>query len=497
VPARAATGSAGRVAVTIASLPFLAFAAMVALAHALLPGTWWRQALMLGANLAFLSTFGASPVVFLPFAAFMLLGYAGLRLIMATRAPALHGMVIAGVVVVFFWLKQYSFLPAGSFLAFSYTTIGLSYIFFRILHMLIDARDGALVAAGREGTGQDAPGIVAFLNYTLNFTSLVSGPIQTFQSYAADQLDEPPPPLGWPDIGRAIERIALGLFKVIVLATILNAVHRESLAALPAAAGTIAPVRLVFVLGISYTFYLYCNFSGYTDIVIGAARLYRLRLPENFDRPFSAPSFIEFWGRWHMTLSNWLKIYVYNPLVLSLMTRFASPRVQELHGIVAYFVTFFLIGLWHGQTSVFAFYGVLLGLGVSVNRLHQVAMAAWLGRRHYGTVARNPWYRMAARGATFTYFTLSLFCFWGSWPQIGMILASLGATGCVLLVLAMLACASVVLGGVELAHATLAGTRFLGSRYTRTVWTTMLATIAVTALILMASPAPDIIYKTF
>ena len=73
-----------------------------------------------------------------------------------------------------------------------------------------------------------------------------------------------------------------------------------------------------------YPLFLYANFSGYIDIVIALARLMRVRLPENFDRPFSASSVLDFWNRWHMTLSNWLKTYVYNPLLLALMRRTSS-----------------------------------------------------------------------------------------------------------------------------------------------------------------------------
>jgi alginate O-acetyltransferase complex protein AlgI len=88
------------------------------------------------------------------------------------------------------------------------------------------------------------------------------------------------------------------------------------------------------------------------------------RLPENFDRPFSSDNFLNFWSRWHITLSEWLKTYVHNPLLLNLMRRYPSPALQTCWGVLAVFVTFFLIGVWHGQTLVFVFFGVLQGLGV-------------------------------------------------------------------------------------------------------------------------------------
>jgi hypothetical protein len=83
-----------------------------------------------------------------------------------------------------------------------------------------------------------------------------------------------------------------------------------------------------------YPFYLYCNFSGYTDVVIGIARFLRIKLPENFDRPFSSLNFLEFWSRWHMTLSNWLKTYVYYPLLMTLMRKFLSRTIEPFLGVI-------------------------------------------------------------------------------------------------------------------------------------------------------------------
>ena len=469
---------------TIASFPFLAFVALAALLHAAAPGARVKQLAMLAANLVFLSTFASAPAAFVPLFGFLAAAYGGLRSMGATRSRPARMAIIAVILIGFFWLKRYSFLPSATFLPFSYTTIGLSYIFFRVMHLLIDA-------SSEDGEPKRI-GVLAFANYTLNFTTLVSGPIQLFQDFAAAPL-----PFGWADFGFATERIALGFFKVIVLAAILNTVHLDGLAALPAAATPAERVHAALLLSVGYTFYLYCNFSGYTDIVIGAARLFRLRLPENFNYPFAAPNFMIFWQRWHMTLTEWLKTYVYNPFVIALMTRFPARSLQEAQGILAFFVTFFLIGLWHGQTAVFALYGVLLGLGVSLNKGHQLAMTAWLGRRRYRAVAETFWYRTFARGLTFTWFTLSLFCFWGSWSDIVLVTGGLGWAGGAAFVGALLALSSPVLAVAEALRERLTGAALLESRYTRTVWTTMLAAIAFAALTLMASPAPDIVYKTF
>lgn len=478
---------------TVASVPFLGFVLLVALVYNVVRSIVWRQAVLLVANLAFFATFIPAPLQALPLLGFLVISYGALALAQRGLSKLAFTAVMAGLLLLFFWLKHYSFIPQATFLPMAYSVIGLSYMFFRALHVVIDAHSGDL----RERIGP-----VAYVNYVVNFTSLVSGPIQRYQDYAAQQLVTPQPPLNWVVFGLAVERIATGLFKVVVLAAFLNGVHEQMLASLPGEAGLFGRVITVLGLTVSYTFYLYCNFSGYTDIVIGAARFYRLELPENFDRPFSSASFLDFWGRWHMTLSNWLKTYVYNPLMMWMMARVTSPRLGPYLAVIAFFVTFFLIGLWHGQTSLFAAYGVLLGLGVSVNKLHQVKMAERLGRKRYRALAETFWYQSIARGLTFAYFTFSLMFFWGSWKLLGEIAADLGIVGIVLASVLLIAGASVVLScWVVLRDGALkirAGSvPVLRSRYTRTVCVTTMGALAGAALAILASPAPDIVYKTF
>ena len=156
----------------------------------------------------------------------------------------------------------------------------------------------------------------------------------------------------------------------------------------------------VFRLIVAYPLFLYANFSGYIDIVIALARLMRLRLPENFDRPFSASSVLDFWNRWHMTLSNWLKTYLYNPLLLALMRRISSTAMDPLLGVLCFFVTFFLIGVWHGRTSEFIMFGVLTGGGMSINKLWQLWLMRRLGRKGYKALAANTVYSLLEGDST-------------------------------------------------------------------------------------------------
>ena len=148
------------------------------------------------------------------------------------------------------------------------------------------------------------------------------------------------------------------------------------------------------------------------DIVIGIGTLLGQSLPENFDKPFTARSFLEFWQRWHMTLSQWFKFYVFNPLLMFLMTWLPSPALTSYLGVLAFFITFLVMGVWHGTTAVFVIYGLLMGAGASINKLWQVACTERLGKKRYRVLTESTAYIYFARGVTVGYFVLALTCLW-------------------------------------------------------------------------------------
>lgn len=452
----------------------------------------WRSAVLMLASVVFLGFLAHSPVVFIPLAGFLLVGYGAIVLVRRGWSKWLVWLVLA-VILVYAWLKKYTFLPEASFLHFPYFTLGLSYIFFRVLHLLIEAGEG----------GEARPvGLGGYLLYTLNFTTFVSGPIQRYDEFARDQFAEEPIPLGPRVIGLQLERLVRGFFKVNVLAMLLDAPRVDALAQLsqpvPVPMKMFAAARL-FVL---YPFFLYANFSGYIDIVIALARLMRVRLPENFDRPFSASSFIDFWNRWHITLSTWLKTYVYNPLLLALMRRISWRRLEPFLGVFCFFVTFFLVGVWHGRTSEFMIFGVLQGGGVAANKLWQLGMARGIGRKSYKVLAKNPIYIAFGRGLTFSWFAFTLFWFWGDWKRIDQVFAALSIAQWLVVWLAIWLCATTVLAlwealrGALLSIKTAAGP-VLTSRYVRVVYASALGLAAFVMTVLLNQPAPDIVYKAF
>jgi D-alanyl-lipoteichoic acid acyltransferase DltB (MBOAT superfamily) len=141
---------------------------------------------------------------------------------------------------------------------------------------------------------------------------------------------------------------------------------------------------------VAYAVQIYADFSGYTDIAIGVAKLLGFRFPQNFDRPYSARSVQEFWRRWHMTLSRWLRDYLYIPL--------GGNRKGGVRTYVNLFVTMLLGGLWHGAAWHFVVWGGLHGTYQAVGHWKRE-------RRDAGMLAEPPdtaWVRWGQRLATFT-----------------------------------------------------------------------------------------------
>lgn len=475
-----------------AAFPFLIFSAAVVLAFNVSRSPAWRQLVLLLANLAFLATFSLQPKSYIPFVAFLVFGYLGFQLIRAYGRIFFWPVLIA-TIVGFVWLKKYSFLPSASFLHFVYVTIGLSYIFFRVLHLQIDTNSGEIT---------ENIGPITYFNYTCNFAALVSGPIQLYQDYKASPGLAGERNLNFAVAILALERILRGVIKTNVLALAASQMRQSAMDVLLTTSHPLAKLTSGISVFALYPIFLYCNFSGYIDIVIGVGELLGFHLPENFNRPFSARNFLDFWGQWHITLSNWLKRYVFNPMMLTLMRRFPSLTLEPFWAVLAYFVTFCLIGIWHGQTSEFLFYGLLLGMGMSLNKLYQILLAKWLGRQGYKKLAAQPLYRALARGLTFTYFTFSLVAFWSTWKEMAILYSRLGLIQMLAVWLVIFVAATVVLAAWEAIRERIFAVQLddmpaVASVYARAAWSSGLAVLLLAVTLLTRQSAPDIVYKAF
>jgi alginate O-acetyltransferase complex protein AlgI len=357
----------------------------------------------------------------LPLLLFLAASYAAIEVARRRRSTALSGSLALGMILSFLILKRYSFVPPALQLDYPYLVVGLSYVLFRVLHLLIDAQQGGLPAR---------VGVRDFALYSANFLTFTAGPIQRHADFAAGA--SAPHRLQRADAEAALTRIVRGFVKVGVASAALNHVFEllsVTLLSAGASVGWPKTVALHVLCAALYTGHLYANFSGYVDIVLGVGRLIGRPLPENFDRPFAARSFLELWSRWHMTLSSWFKTYVFNPLLKLLTTHVSSVRFAPYLAAVAFFATFLVMGMWHGASFVFIVYGLALGAGASLNKAWQVVATKRFGKQRYKAWAERPLAIYAARGLTFGYFALALTCFWVDLPQLLALTRALGAAG--------------------------------------------------------------------
>jgi alginate O-acetyltransferase complex protein AlgI len=198
-----------------------------------------------------------------------------------------------------------------------------------------------------------APWLDVFV-YLAFFPHLVAGPIVRGEELLP-QVRRPRDP-GSIDVSRAAFLIFGGLFKKVVVSSFLAAQIVDPVFGAPGAHSALE--TLVAIYG--YAIVIYTDFSGYTDIAIGLALLLGFEFPQNFDRPYSATSLQDFWRRWHITLSRWLRDYVYVPL--------GGSRRGEVRTAVNVMITMLLGGLWHGAGWTFVAWGGLHGFGQVLGR---------------------------------------------------------------------------------------------------------------------------------
>lgn len=247
------------------------------------------------------------------------------------------------------------------------------------------------------GTSKPVPLLDVAL-YLAFFPHLVAGPIVRASEFM--------PQLHWRerladresvDVSRALRLIGRGLFKKVVIATYLDQAIVDQVFGAP---NNFKSVDLLFA-AYAYAVQLYADFSGYTDMAIGIALLLGIKFPQNFDRPYAAVSLQDFWRRWHMTLSRWLRDYLYIPL--------GGNRDGELRSARNLVLTMLLGGLWHGPSWVFVVWGLYHGLGLVLGRwLHLRRGAVVEGDATTQSLWRNPW---VGRVATFHVVTLGWILF--------------------------------------------------------------------------------------
>ncbi len=243
------------------------------------------------------------------------------------------------------WMRNLMNRPIENASPLDLRWLGFSYIAFRLIHILRDKQQGRLPELS----------LPEFATYVVFFPTLAAGPIDRVERFAKDLQKEFV--LTQDETLLAGQRIVVGLFKKFVVADVLALIALND-----TLATQVHTTGWMWIALYAYTFQIYFDFSGYTDIAIGIARLAGIKLPENFLSPYTKPNLTQFWNSWHITLTQWIRSYFFNPFNRWIRGYKSIPSWTMI--FLGQISTMLLIGLWHGITINFILWGTWHGLGL-------------------------------------------------------------------------------------------------------------------------------------
>lgn len=278
-------------------------------------------------------------------------------------APTLGIMLLVGAFIIMKtpdltahlaqWLRMYAGQDTSLASPFDVHWVGFSYVAFRLIHTLRDRQMGRLPSMSLRD----------YVTFVIFFPAYTAGPMDRAERWTQDWQALPDLPRADAErIVRAGERILMGLFKKFIVADSLALIALDALRA-----EQVTSAGGLWLLLYAYALRLYFDFGGYSDIAIGLGMLFGVQLPENFKRPYLQSSIASFWQAWHITLSEWVRAYVFLPLSRALLRR--KPRLPNaLVLFISHLVTMMVMGLWHGVTWTFLIWGVWHGVGLFLHK---------------------------------------------------------------------------------------------------------------------------------
>lgn len=376
------------------SLAFLIFLPVVLVAWRLIPPKY-RWAELLLASYVFYAWFNA--LLLISILAITCISYLSARSMAAAETRGKKKALLAVTLIVclgtLFVFKYLDFVVGlgysiarllGGDKVFSGFNIilpmGISFYTFQTLSYVIDVYRGTVPPEKHYGY---------YSLFVVFFPQLVAGPIERPQNLIPQLRDAKNPCAE--DISRGIRKLAIGFAKKVAVADFVGRFVDHAFGSAGSGGVAYAVATALFAVQI------YCDFSGYTDIAVGSARLMGIKLSENFDSPYRSASIREFWRRWHISLSSWLSDYLYKPL--------GGSRKGLARQCLNIFIVFLCSGLWHGASLNFAVWGLLHGGFMIVNTLYGA-----IKKKHKGLqkASGNIAYRIAAHA-------LTLFAVWFAW----------------------------------------------------------------------------------
>lgn len=274
-----------------------------------------------------------------------------------TRTAAIFVIVLLGTLAMF----KYASALSGGLLSLA-APVGISYYTFKLISYVIDTYWEKLES-------EPEPDLLAVLRYAAFFPQILSGPIQRAGDFFRQERAPVASEVSLITVG--LRLLLFGFFKKLVVADraalVVDQVYGARLGAHPS--------ELIALTPYLYALQLYADFSGFTDMAIGAGSIFGIQGPPNFDNPYYAPNIQEFWRRWHMSLSSWLGDYVFTPLRMTLR------NWGNLGLVIAITINMIAIGVWHGPSATFVVFGAINALYMSVSALTLARRNKWFKKR--------------------------------------------------------------------------------------------------------------------
>jgi alginate O-acetyltransferase complex protein AlgI len=227
--------------------------------------------------------------------------------------------------------------------------LALSFVTFQVIAFLVDYYERGIKKIEFK----------YFFLFIIFFPQLIAGPIVKYNEVVFQYKNKKNKILDIKNVFVGLILILIGFLKKILLADNLGAYTVLGFENVNEISGVES-----WISSLAFTFQIYFDFSGYVDMAIGSALLFNIKLPQNFNSPFKAASLINFWQRWHMTLTSFLTNYIFNPFVRSL------KKATFLKMMLIIIFVFVICGFWHGPSWMYGFFGLLHGVGLSVNHIY-------------------------------------------------------------------------------------------------------------------------------
>jgi D-alanyl-lipoteichoic acid acyltransferase DltB (MBOAT superfamily) len=393
---------------------FLLFVCALAIGFQVGENKTWRRTLLVAASAMFLVPLVPRAVDWCCLAIFIAGTYASLRIIRRQREPAAAVAPVLLFVCFFVYVRKYAFLQyilpdaaQPGWLLPGIQVVGLSYMLFKFIHMAVDQHQGELAPFN----------FLSYASYQLSFFTLMAGPIQRYNDFSQFWQTMDSRPRDPRQTLRHWTRLLTGMVKMGAIAPLLWQWYQDAQGRVdqPAPGEFVPAFGIIFYL---YFIYLYFNFSGYVDIMIAAGQMLGLELPENFNYPFLARSILDFWNRWHITLTMWVRDYIFMAPY-----KLAAERTEKGRRWIGYgllFAALFVAGIWHGATGGFAVFGVIHGIGVVINQAWGDALRAVLGPKGFAKYLKNRAVELLC-----IFLTFHVVCFSFLYFQLGVARANL------------------------------------------------------------------------